>query len=228
VRDQVFSGRDIEDALAQAASALGLARTELRYVVLDPGRPGGRGLNPTPARIAVLLGGGEERGVARRSAPEPAPSTEPLAALRQLVRRLADAAGIELDAEAKNEPDLLRVRIVGAGCELLLENDGAVWRAFEHLLQRSLGWRLGQRRLFLECEGYRERREALLTARAHQLADAVRGDGLPRRTEPLNAYERRIIHLALDGDTGVRTYSEGEGNDRRVTIAPSVAREPGE
>jgi predicted RNA-binding protein Jag len=55
VRDQVFSGQDVDDALAVAAATLGLPRAELRYVVLDAGSPAARGLKPTPARIAVML-----------------------------------------------------------------------------------------------------------------------------------------------------------------------------
>ena len=48
MRDRVFSGPDVEEALAIAAASLGLPRAELRYVVLDPGTAGGRGLKPTP------------------------------------------------------------------------------------------------------------------------------------------------------------------------------------
>ena len=54
MRDQVFSGDSIEEALAAAARTLGLPREKLRYVVLDPGKPGARGLSATPARIAIL------------------------------------------------------------------------------------------------------------------------------------------------------------------------------
>ena len=55
MKDHVFSGADVPEALALAAANLGLPLAELRYVVLEPGTPGGRGLSPTPARIAVLL-----------------------------------------------------------------------------------------------------------------------------------------------------------------------------
>jgi crotonobetainyl-CoA:carnitine CoA-transferase CaiB-like acyl-CoA transferase len=53
VKDRVFSGPDVEEALAVAAASLGLPRSGLRYVVLDPGSAGGRGLMPTPARVAI-------------------------------------------------------------------------------------------------------------------------------------------------------------------------------
>ena len=49
----------------------------------------------------------------------------------------------------------------------------------------------------------------------------VRGDGRPRESRPLNAYERRIIHVAISEEPGLRTFSVGEGADRRVTVAPA-------
>jgi spoIIIJ-associated protein len=60
-----------------------------------------------------------------------------------------------------------------------------------------------------------------LSEQAHALAAEVRADGKPRTTTPLNAYERRLIHVALSQVEGVVTYSVGEGADRRVTVAPA-------
>ena len=70
MKDRVFSGSDVSEAVALAAANLGLPLAQLRYVVLEAGSPGGRGLSPTPARIAVLLEDPPEAG-SRRPAPSP-------------------------------------------------------------------------------------------------------------------------------------------------------------
>ena len=65
-----------------------------------------------------------------------------------------------------------------------------------------------------------------LADEARALAEDVRGDGQPRTTEPLNAYERRVVHIALTDEPGVSTRSVGEGAARRVTVAPSQEATP--
>jgi spoIIIJ-associated protein len=89
------------------------------------------------------------------------------------------------------------------------------------VLQRAFSPQLEGRALHAECEGFREQRDAALAEEARRLAEAVRADGAPRTTEPLNAYERRIVHLAIGEVAGVITYSVGEGAGRRVTVAPA-------
>jgi spoIIIJ-associated protein len=228
--DPVFSGQDVPDAVASAARSLGLEAARLRYVVLDPGRPGGLGVSASPARIAVLL----ERRPAGEARPAGAPRLPPRedrqptvprtgdvrADIRALVRVLGEAASADLSAELEEGPDVLLVRLQGAGCSMLLEEEGEVFRAFEHVLQRAYRGRLESRRLTVECEGYRDHRDRRLRERAMELARAVEADGKPRRTEPLNSYERRIVHMIVSERPSLETYSVGEGADRRVTIAP--------
>ncbi|HYU41296.1 MAG TPA: R3H domain-containing nucleic acid-binding protein [Vicinamibacteria bacterium] len=235
--DPVFSGQDVPDAVASAARSLGLEAARLRYVVLDPGRPGGLGVSASPARIAVLLErrpAGEARPVAvpRSHVPEdaqpPAPRTGDVRAdIRSLVRVLGEAASVDLSAEVEEGPDGLRVRLQGAGCAMLLEEEGEVFQAFEHVLQRAYRARLVSGRLTVECEGYRDHRDGRLRARALELVRAVEADGKPRRTEALNSYERRIVHMVVSEHPALETYSVGEGADRRVTIAPRRAPEAG-
>jgi spoIIIJ-associated protein len=219
MKDQVFGGADVEAAVASASQALGIPVESLRYVVLEPGRPGGLGLQPLPARIAVL---GAARPSAGGVAEEPldrqpvALDADPRAGLRGVVRALADAASLDLAADVAEGEEGLVLRLSGPGCDLLLEEEGEVLRSFEYLLQRMFR---GEGRLRVECEGYRSRREDGLRAQARQLAEAVRADGQARTTGPLNSYERRIIHVALTGDPDLVTFSVGEGPDRRVTIS---------
>ena len=221
MKDQVFGGPDVESAVAAASQALGIPAASLRYVVLDPGRPGGLGLQPMPARIAVL--GQARPGAAADEAPEErgpaAPEGDPRAGLRAAVRALAEAATLDLSADVVEGEEGLVLRLAGPGCDLLLEEDGEVLRSFEYLLQRMFR---GEGRLRVECEGYRSRREDGLRAQARELAAAVRADGRARTTGPLNSYERRIIHVALTGDPDLVTFSVGEGPDRRVTISRRV------
>jgi predicted RNA-binding protein Jag len=93
VRDRVFSGPDVEEALAVAAASLGLPRAELRYVVLDAGAPGGRGLQPTPARIAVLVqeAGPPPEPAGEREQPPAAAPADARARLRETIRAVAEA-----------------------------------------------------------------------------------------------------------------------------------------
>jgi spoIIIJ-associated protein len=222
--DRAFTGRDVPEALAAASRALGLPAERLRYVVLEAGTPGGHGIGGTPARIAVLVeGGGGRAAVPPPAAAEPPPATGSL--LRGLVRALAEAAGVDMAAEVEEGEALLTVRVEGPGTALLLEEDGEVLRSLEHLLQRAATRPGVRQRVVVACPGYREQRDDSLRAEARALAQAVRGDGRPRETRPLNSYERRIVHMAVSEEPGLRTFSVGEGADRRVTVAPAAEPE---
>ena len=236
MKDRIFVGPDVDEALAAAAASLGLPMAELRYVVLDSGAAGGRGLKPTPARIAILL---QEAGAPRsqparqaepyrRSEPErftpPSEPQDPRADIRSVIRSLAEAGGLDLEAEIEENDEALIVHLRG-DTDFLLEPGGRAdaLLAVEHLLQRRLGSRLFPRSLRVRCEGFRERRDEALSLAARQLAEAVRREGQARTMEPLNAYERRVVHLALQEEPGVTTFSTGEGRERRVTVAPRPA-----
>lgn len=243
--DRVFSGRDVAEALGMAAQALGLQPERLRYVVLDAGTAGGLGLKPTPARVAVLLGvapGGTPGPASGGSAsPPPAspasasvvaepPEEDVALAVERVVAALAATANIDIRARVTSSADALAVELSGKDVASFLLGPGepSVAEALEHLLHGMFAHRLAPRRLRVECQGQREQREERLRAQALELADAVLADGQPRTTPPLNAYERRLVHVAVIERPGVITYSVGGGGDRRVTIAPEKASLGGE
>jgi spoIIIJ-associated protein len=234
VKDRVFTGADVEEAVASAAASLGLPLRELRYVVLDQGVAGGRGLQPTPARIAVLL---QDPGSAARAprvqaggtAPvEPAGPRDVAAGVRAIVRALAAAGRLEVDVEIDDAADAFVVFLRGKDAAFFHGDlaRGDVLEALGHLLDRAFGEDLRPRRLRLRCEGFREARDAALAEDARRVAAEVRASGEAQTMEPLNAYERRIVHLTLQEEPGVRTFSVGEGMDRRVTVAPAEAGPP--
>jgi predicted RNA-binding protein Jag len=237
VKDRVFSGADVEEAKASAAANLGLPLASLRFVVLDAGAPGGRGLSPTPARIAVLLedaprsrpGQKAPRGPQPERAPAEAPP-DPRAGLVATIGAVAEAGGLRVSAELEEGEDALVVTLRGEDRAFFLEPDdrAEVLRATEHLLLRLYGAALQPRTVRLTGEGFRERRDAALAAEARRLAGEVRADGRARTMPPLNSYERRVVHLALQGEPGVATHSAGEGAERRLTIAPAAGGPEGD
>jgi spoIIIJ-associated protein len=224
MKDRVFSGADVSEAVAAAAANLGLPLAELRYVVLEAGAPGGRGLSPTPARIAVLLE--DPPGATTRPPRAPIPQAAPVDPRRGIVdtiRAVAEAGGLAVEAEIEDGAEALVVNLRGEDRGFFLEPEdrALVLRATEHLLLRLYGAQLQPRTVRVTGEGFRERRDAALAAEARRVAQAVRGDGQARTMPPLNAYERRVVHLALSGEPGIATASSGEGVERRLTIAPA-------
>jgi spoIIIJ-associated protein len=223
VKDPVYSGRDVREAVGAACAALGVVESSLRYVILDPGRPAALGVGPEPARIAVLLDGLRTPAAPPATPPEEETEIDPVEGSRRILQAVARAADVELSVEIRSEEDAMRIRLSGPDRGFFLDDDGAVLEALEHLLQRMFAPFLESRRLLLDYEGHREARDEALRRKALGLAEAVRADGTPRVTDPLNAYERRIVHMALAEEPGITTYSVGEGAGRRVTIAPETA-----
>jgi spoIIIJ-associated protein len=145
------------------------------------------------------------------------------AALGSLVQGLSTAAGVPLSFEIQETPDTISVRL-GGDTAFLLEDEASLVEALEHLFQRAFAESL-DKRLVVDCPGYRREREEALREKARAWAAEVRQTGRPRETPPLNAYERRLVHMAVAEEPGLRTFSVGEGAARRVTIAPAEAPE---
>jgi len=233
MKDRVFEGDDVAAALRAATQTLGIELPQLRYVVLDEGRRPAPGVGAKTARVAVLM----DATGRSTAAPPPArpPAAPPRAAASEapavpsdarnralrVFEAFATAAGQPLEHEIQETPESLIFRISGPAEELLLSQGGEPLRALEHLLQRACG-KDDSRRIQLISMRYRGERDAFLGQLARDLAVAVRGDGVPRETEPLNAYDRRIVHLAVEAEPGVRSQGVGEGAGRRVAIVPEV------
>jgi spoIIIJ-associated protein len=146
--------------------------------------------------------------------------------IRAFLGRLLDAWGLEVEADVFVEGDALVVQLEGPDEELLLERRGEVLHALQVILGKAFPRRFGtQLRVLVDSGGYRLGREREIVEVARLTAEKVKKLGKPLDLSPMNAYERRIVHLTLSSDTAVRTESDGEGPVRRVRILPG--RPPG-
>lgn len=181
----------------------------------------GRLIAGTPAR-GVDVGAPAERSLARDVEEGKHPdqdSDEILEIAREALRQLLSLADLEVSAEMALVEGRLEVEIEGVDQELLLEDEGQVLLALQHLLPRVMYGKLGR---IVPCRldsgGYQRRKEERLRGLARRVADEVSSRGGMRTLRPMNPADRRIVHLTLAADPDVETESQGKGYFKRVNI----------
>jgi len=118
--------------------------------------------------------------------------------------------------------DNIKINISGDDLGLLIGWRGETLRALQTALNLMLGADGGEgRRVILDVERYRARREEQVRELALRLAVRVKRSGERYTLDPMHAYERRVIHMTLSDDPGVRTESTGHEPSRRVVIHPT-------
>jgi spoIIIJ-associated protein len=147
-----------------------------------------------------------------------------VAILSELLDKMHVTASVSGEA---SEPDDLtgqRVNVIsinGDDLTMLIGPRGETLDALQFIGRLMVAHKLHRRANFVvDVEGYRQRRVQALTRLAERMAEKVRQRGEPISLEPMTAYERRIIHMALRDVPDVYTESAGEGKQRRVRIYP--------
>ncbi|MDQ3985003.1 MAG: KH domain-containing protein [Actinomycetota bacterium] len=130
-------------------------------------------------------------------------------------------AAMELEAEVQSRADGRRVNIEIAGSELglLIGRRGQTLDALQELVRTAVQRRLRARvRLLVDVEGYRSRRKASLEEYARAMALRAKERGTEIELEPMNSYERKIVHDAVTDVEGATSFSEGEEPERKVIV----------
>lgn len=198
-------GRTIKEAVAKALQQLGLRREQVRVEILSKGRSGLFGfLGGKQARVRVIPLEEEAFGKART--------------LLEAILERMQVQG-KITASWKDRRILLEVKSADGG--LLIGRGGRTLEALQYLLNRILDSREERvEKVVVDVEGYRRRREEELRNLSLRLAVKAKATGEPVTTIPLSPHDRRIVHLTLREERGVKTVSEGTGFYRRVIISP--------
>ena len=131
-----------------------------------------------------------------------------------------EQTGLNLHVELKETSSGSVLDIDGPDAELLQAEGGELLEALQHLLNQAFGRSLEDRqRLICDVQGFRATREAELRAMANHAASHVRSTGLAFTFGPMNASERRIIHLTLADSEDLQTESVGEGSERKLKVS---------
>ena len=190
-----------EEALEAALKELGVSRDQVSVRVIHEPTKGILGLGAKLAKIRVTL----KEDI----------SSTPEAVLHEILSHMGLDA--EIDSQIINGSVHLTVSSDNPG--ILIGKHGQTLNAVEYLLNCILNRSsLVKKKVFVDAEGYRERREQMLTDLAYRAATKVKQTHQEIVLDPMPPRDRRIIHVTLQSDEHIRTYSRGEGMMRRVAI----------
>src|SRR5271163_118953 len=164
-------------------------------------------------------------GASQGSQHEDAQTERSLRFVRLLLEKMTMEAEVTLAPDGgEGSDDEIRLEIEGPDAGRVIGKRGAVLEAIQYLTMR-IAHRPGEPRkhVAVDAEGYRARHEDQLGEMAKRLGERVAAEGKVITFDPMNARDRRVVHMALKDVVGVRTESNGEGPDRRVQIIPVKA-----
>jgi spoIIIJ-associated protein len=219
-----ISARTVAEAIQLALAQLGKDRDEVAIEVLEAGSDEEEAL----VRVTAV-DDDEEAGL---------PATSEVGSVDQIARRILEDLLERMDIHGyvtavrgtvpgqRGEPEeTITLHVEGADEEamgLLIGRRGETLRSLQFMLNLLVSRRVQKwPQVVVDVGNYRQRRQESLEGLARRMAERVRQSGRPLMLEPMGAYERRIVHLALRADPTVYTESTGEGENRKVVIYPS-------
>ena len=140
--------------------------------------------------------------------------------LATFLQELTAAMGVPLTAVVTESGDVYRIDLQGEGGELLLSQRGEPLKAVQHIVSTAFRRQLGEEgRVLVDCQHFRRDKDNELQQMARFLASKALRTGAPQEIGPLNAYERRIVHLAV-AEEGASSESVGDAAVKTVIISP--------
>jgi len=224
-----FEGKTVAEALTKASIQLGIASDKLEYTVESEGKSGFFGFGAKPAVILVTKR--EEKAIVVEEKREEIPvaklAVAPVEAAsveektREFLEKLFHAMKVEvkIDLQYNESTKNMDIDLSGDDMGILIGKRGQTLDSLQYLTSLYVNKESDSYiRVKMDTENYRERRKETLEHLAKNIAYKVKRTRKPVSLEPMNPYERRIIHSALQNDRYVYTKSEGEEPYRKVVI----------
>lgn len=214
-KELIISAKTVEDAITDGAAQLGVSHDDVTYEVIEEPKKGFLGMGASPAKVKIVY------------------ILKPLEAAKAFIETLMSDLGIsgEIITHDDGNGEAL-ITIKGDGASALIGHHGDTLEAFQYLVNLAANKKDDEERQYtrisIDIENYREKREETLRKLAAKMAAKVKKNGKNIALEPMNAYERRIIHAEIQKIDGVSTNSVGVEGNRRVIIFPEGNAKPTE
>jgi len=198
-----FKAKSIEEALEEAAKEFGVSKDSIEYETIDKGSSGFLGIGSKPAVINAKV------------------KNDIVSNTKDYLKKLFDAMQIEADitVEYDKENEVMDIDVEGPDMGILIGKRGQTLDSLQYLISLFVNKNSETYiRIKLDTENYRSRRKETLENLAKNIAFKVKKSRRSFTLEPMNPYERRVIHSTLQNDKFVATKSEGEEPYRKVVV----------
>lgn len=197
------TGKTVDEALKNALKELNTTKDKVEYKILEEASKGFLNLiGAKPAKISVTL------------------KDDPISNAKVFLRNVLDKMGIMAEIKVREEGESLHINLIGPKMGAVIGYRGETLDSLQYLTSLVVNKNHDNpyKRVVLDTENYRSKREETLKKLAGKTAYKVKKYKKAIKLEPMNPYERRIIHAALQNDNIISTYSEGEEPFRRIVI----------
>ena len=198
-----ISAKTVDDAVTEGLIKLGTTSDKIEYEVMEKGSAGFFGLGSKPAKIRIRKKSTVEDHV------------------REFLNNVFRAMGMEVEILIRKSEDEknIDIELKGSDMGVLIGKRGQTLDSLQYLTNLAVGKQVNEYvKVKIDTEDYRKRRRETLENLAKNIAYKVKRTKRSVSLEPMNPYERRVIHSALQNDRYVTTHSEGEEPFRRVVV----------
>ena len=234
-----YKGKTVDDAITEACQALTITSDKLEYEIVEKGSSGILGFG---SKLAVIKARKIEEKTDKKVEKEESKeekkkdkveeksskkdfvldknsTVEPAQDPKEFLEKVFNAMNMQVNIDAKQEGNEINIELSGDDMGVLIGKRGQTLDSLQYLTSLVVNKGTSESiRVKVDTEDYRKRRKETLENLAKNLAYKVKRTKKPVSLEPMNPYERRVIHSALQNDKYVSTHSEGEEPYRKVVI----------
>lgn len=202
-KELISTGKTVDEAIENGLSQLNLTRDDVEIEVIEASNKGLFGIiGQKDAKVLIKVNEDENAGV--------------VAFVTELLKHM----GVEATAEITLEENIMKINLSGEGMGIVIGRRGETLDAVQHIVQLYVNKTFEKfYKVRIDTEDYRAKREEALINLANGMAKRVLRTRKEIILEPMKAYERRIIHTALQGYNKIKTYSIGDEPNRKIIVA---------
>lgn len=205
IREVTVYGKTVEEAIEKGLKELGITADKAQHEIIENAKKGFLGFGEAPAKVRVFC--------------------EVNAGMKAVDFVTTLIKNMELDVKVKSEEvngKDMKITLEGESAGMLIGHHGETLDAVQYLANLTANKgdedKDDYSKITVDIENYRAKREETLRTLARRMAARVRKNGRNMTLEPMNPYERRIIHSEVQGIEGVSTYSVGSDDNRKIVI----------